>query len=128
MSDQDQPIRSLFEIRYPAAVEARDVESYLALYTPDALWIRPGVAPRRGHAAIAEGFAEMLDGQRISCRFTADEIERHGGSATVLGRSDAEITQLAGGQRLRQRFEALWIVRERQGTWLIHRQIWTPTP
>jgi uncharacterized protein (TIGR02246 family) len=127
MSEQDQLIRSLFEIRYPAAVEARDVEAYQALYTPDALWIRPGVAPRRGHSAIAKGFEQMLAGQRISCIFKADEIERHGGSATVLGRSDAEITPLAGGESRGQRFEALWIVRERQGTWLIHRQIWTPT-
>ncbi|MEB3335081.1 MAG: SgcJ/EcaC family oxidoreductase [Cyanobacteriota bacterium] len=126
MSDQAQPIRALFETRYPAAVEARDVEGYVSLYTPEAIWIRPGFAPRTGHAAIAEGFQDMLEGHRIRATFTAEDIERHGGSATVLGRCKAEVTPLIGEERASQSYAALWIVRERHGEWLIHRQIWTP--
>ena len=69
----------------------------------------------------------MLNGQRISAVFTADEIERHGSVATVLGRSQAVVTAEADGRVQQVSFHALWIV-DRQGTdWLIHRQIWTPT-
>lgn len=127
MHVDDQAIRALFEQRYPEAVERRDPGAYTALYTADALWIRPNATPRRGTAAIGEGFAEMLDGQRISAVFTADEIERHGSVATVLGRSQAVVTAEADGRVQQVSFHALWIV-HRQGTdWLIHRQIWTPT-
>lgn len=126
MSDQDHPIRALFESRYPAVVEARDVEAYVSLYTPEAIWIRPGFAPRTGHAAIAEGFLDMVEGHRISATFTAEDIERHGGSATVLGRCKAQLTPLTGDDGGSQSYAALWIVRERHGEWLIHRQIWTP--
>lgn len=122
-----QAIRVLFEDRYPAAVAAGDRQAYGDLYTADALWIRPNAVPRRGPAAIGEGLAEMLAGHRICAVFTADEIERHGTTATVLGRSEAEITADADGQVQHVSFHALWIVREQQGQWRIHRQIWTPT-
>jgi len=127
MPEAQQAIRNLFEQLYPAAVAARDLQAYQALYTDDALWIRPGSSPRRGPAAIGEGFLEMLAGHHISATFMADEIERHGPSATLLGRSEATITNDADGQVQHVTFLALWIVRERQGHWLIHRQIWTPT-
>jgi uncharacterized protein (TIGR02246 family) len=127
MSDPEQAIRTLFEGLYPQAVAANDQVAYLALYTPNALWIRPGSKPRVGHAAIAEGFAEMMAGESIIATFAVSEIERHGGSATVLGHSEAVIVPDDGGDQKWQSFHALWIVRERHGQWLIHRQIWAPT-
>jgi uncharacterized protein (TIGR02246 family) len=127
MTDPERAIRTLFEHSYPEAIAARDPEAYLALYTPDALWIRPGGQPRSGHDAIAAGFREMLSGQRIASTFQAIEIECHGATATVLGTADATVTAIATNELQRQAFSALWIVRQIQGTWLIHRQIWTPT-
>jgi uncharacterized protein (TIGR02246 family) len=127
MISAEQAIRHLFEVLYPRAVVTRDLQAYTALYTEDALWIRPGRTPRRGQSAIAEGFLEMLAGQRIDASFTADEIEQHSGSATVLGHSEARIADAADGRVQRVRFHALWIVREQREQWLIHRQIWTPT-
>ena len=127
MTDPEQAIRTLFEHCYPRAVETRDLQAYLALYTPDALWIRPGGQPRLGQASIGEGFLEMLAGHQITPSFKASEIECHGDSATVLGRADALVTNEAGGAAQSQTFYALWVVRELQGQWLIHRQIWTPT-
>jgi uncharacterized protein (TIGR02246 family) len=126
MTDPEPLIRTLFEHRYPEAVLNRDLEAYLALYTPDALWIRPGGQPRRGQAAIAEGFKEMLAGHTIRPTFVAEEIECHGRTATVLGRSDAVVTAFASHEEVNNAFFALWIVREQKGQWLIHRQIWTP--
>lgn len=127
MNSAEQAIRDLFEVLYPQAVHGRDLQAYTALYTDDALWIRPGSSPRRGQAAIGEGFLEMLAGQRIDACFSADEIEQHGRTATVLGRAQAQITSSADGRVQQVRFHALWIVREQRGEWLIHRQIWTPT-
>lgn len=123
----EQAIRTLFEQRYPAAVAAADLQAYRDLYTADALWIRPNAVPRRGPAAIGEGLAEMLAGHTIQAVFNADEIERHGTTATVLGHSQAVITAVADGQVQHVTYHALWIVREDQGEWRIHRQIWTPT-
>jgi uncharacterized protein (TIGR02246 family) len=132
MIDPDAAIRELFEHRYPAAVVGRDRLAYLALYTDDALWIRPGDRPRLGPDAIAAGFEAMLADHAIQPRFVAAEIERHGHSATVLGQADALITNLGDGSQQRQTFMALWIVRADPGRnhllhWRIHRQIWTPT-
>lgn len=127
MTDQDAAIRTLFERSYPEAVATRDQGAYLALYTDDALWIRPGDEPRQGLAAIAAGFEAMLAGHRISPTFVADEIERHGGSATVLGHAEALVTDLSTSEQTLQRFQALWIVRQHRGQWRIYRQIWTPT-
>jgi uncharacterized protein (TIGR02246 family) len=125
-SDSEQAIRALFEQSYPQAVAAADRQAYLALYTPDALWLRPGDLPRRGLAAIGEGFEQMIAGHAIQPTFVAEEIERHGGSATVLGHAQAEVRDLTSGQQSQQRFAALWIVRQHGESWLIHRQIWTP--
>jgi hypothetical protein len=70
----------------------------------------------------------MLDGLRISPTFVVDEIERHGSSATVLGHGESVVTDLTTFEQTVQHFQALWIVRQQRGQWLIHRQIWTPTP
>lgn len=126
MRDPQTIIRTLFDHRYPEAVAHCDLEAYLALYTPDALWIRPGGQPRRGLAAIAEGFREMLADHTIRPTFVAQEIECHGSTATVLGRSDALVSTISSHEQEQSAFFALWIVREQQGDWLIHRQIWTP--
>ncbi|MFN4864702.1 MAG: YybH family protein [Cyanobium sp.] len=132
MSEPNRAIRELFEHRYPAAVAGRDRLAYLALYTDDALWIHPGDVPRRGPDAIAAGFEAMLAGYAIQPRFVAEEIERHGPSATVLGQADALVTNLGDGSQQKQTFHALWIVRAESDQhhhlhWRIHRQIWTPT-
>jgi uncharacterized protein (TIGR02246 family) len=127
MTDPDQAIRTLFEHHYPKAVASRDLDGYVDLYTSDALWIPPGKLPRRGKEAIGEGFREMLDGHTIHPAFSADEIELHGDTATVLGRADALVADIGTPEEQRQTFHALWIVREHVGRWLIHRQIWTPT-
>ena len=127
MIDSDQAIRVLFEQLYPEAVAARDPQAYLALYTPNALWIRPGDEPRRGLTAIAAGFEQMLTGHTIHPTFVVDEIERHGGSATVLGHAMAVVRDLTTTEEQHQRFAALWILRQHAGCWRIHRQLWTPT-
>jgi uncharacterized protein (TIGR02246 family) len=132
MNEPDRAIRDLFEHRYPAAVAGRDRLAYLTLYTDDALWIHPGDIPRRGPDAIAAGFESMLAGHAIQPRFVAEEIDRHGHSATVLGQADAFVTDLGDGSHQRQTFMALWIVRADPDSthhlnWRIHRQIWTPT-
>jgi uncharacterized protein (TIGR02246 family) len=128
MTEKDAAIRALFERSYPEAVATANGPAYVALYTEDALRIRPGEEPRRGREAIAAGFKAMLDGLRISPTFVVDEIERHGSSATVLGHGESVVTDLTTFEQTVQHFQALWIVRQQRGQWLIHRQIWTPTP
>ena len=38
--------------RYAMAVNAWDLDAFVALFTPDAVWQRPGVEPYNGHAEI----------------------------------------------------------------------------
>ena len=45
---------------YLTSVDSRDIERLLRTFAPDALWVRPGMAPMRSHAAI-RAFLEAIN-------------------------------------------------------------------
>jgi len=50
--------------RYAMAVNAWDLDAFVALFTEDAVWQRPGVAPYHGHAEI-RAFMESQPTDRV---------------------------------------------------------------
>lgn len=65
-------------MRYALAVNAWDIDAFVALFTPDAVWQRPKVPALQGHAEI-RAFMESQPGDRTLrhvnglCMVTVDE-------------------------------------------------------
>ncbi len=128
-NDEDQEkIRIVFEEKYSNCVRNRDLDGYGELYTEDALWMSPNVADRRGIPDIKEGFSLQIANQNIDPTFTADEIEVMGETGYVVGMSEARISPLDGNPPKIVKYRALWVMKKKDETWKIDRQIWNVKP
>jgi uncharacterized protein (TIGR02246 family) len=121
VSDTDQPIRQLLA-GYQAAVYAKDVDAFVALYADDALiyelwgtWTHDIASWR----AMAKGWFEFLGDQR-------SVVEAHEVKVTVSG-DMALLTAFltyrgvdADGKELRSLDNRLsWVTRQRGGRWQV---------
>jgi uncharacterized protein (TIGR02246 family) len=62
-ADDELAVRNLVA-RVAQYADGPDVDAYVALFTPDAVWDMPG-APRRGHAEIRAGSLERRSAGQI---------------------------------------------------------------
>jgi uncharacterized protein (TIGR02246 family) len=125
--DEDQ-IRKLFEDTYAMNLKTGDVDTYMSLFTKDAVWIPPGGVDRVGPKAIGEAFAHQAGAVNIDAKLTADEIKVMGYFAYIIGTSVAEISPKDGSPTINAKFRVLWLMRREQGQWKIAREIWNPKP
>jgi uncharacterized protein (TIGR02246 family) len=123
-----EEIRRLFEERYASTLRSGNVDSYVAMFTKDALWIPPGSRDRRGLKEIAEGFAEQASHVRIEPSLTAEEVEVMGNFAYVVGTSLATVYPKDGSQSSKLKFRVVWLLQKEDGAWKIAREIWNSKP
>ena len=121
MSDTDQPIRQLLA-GYQAAVHAKDVDAFVALYADDALiyelwgtWTHDIASWR----AMAKGWFEFLGDQR-SVVEASDVKTTVAGDMALLTAFLTYRAVDAGGTALRSLDNRLsWVARRRDGRWQV---------
>lgn len=85
-------------MRYALAVNAWDIDTFVALFTPDAVWQRPHVAPLNGHAAI-RAFMDSQPKERTLrhvnglCVVSVDD---HGTAASSISQTTVYETPVRG--------------------------------
>ena len=126
-SDREE-IRRVFEEIYPENVRTENFEGYGDMYARDALWMPPDAPDRRGREDILEGFAAMIEKNRIDPVFTAEEIEVIGDFGYAIGRSNATIHPKDGGEPKKAIFRAVFFMKKEKNIWKIDRQIWNVKP
>lgn len=85
--------------RYYTLVDAGDVDGLVALFTPEAVYERPGYAPMEGHDALREFYT----GERIieSGAHTVTDVVAQGDRVAVQGRFEGRARD---GRELSLRF------------------------
>ena len=84
---------------FAKAFNANDIEGIMALYSDDAVMYPPDVPIAQGKAAIREGYAGLLNNNKISDFQLVDaHHETMGNTSVGWGRWKMTITPKAGGQ------------------------------
>ncbi|TFY97513.1 YybH family protein [Ramlibacter rhizophilus] len=118
MSSLRSEIESVNE-RFMSAVRMRDEESFVRLYSPDALLLLPGREPLEG-AAGARAFFASFEARGIrEIRLTSIEIEGTGDSAWERGSSEAMGDD--GSVKGRGKYIVIW--KRGSDGWQLHRDI-----
>jgi uncharacterized protein (TIGR02246 family) len=99
------------------AFNARDADALMALVTPDAVLLDPGVAPVSGRQAVRETLERALGAARSEVTSATKEIVIAGDVAWRIG---ALTHKLPGGLKSGQSLE-IW--KRVKGEWKIHRQM-----
>lgn len=112
--------------RESAAFLRGDADSYVALFTDDAVVIPPSGSPIRGHAALRT----WLQGVHDQSAFAGGEI-RSLATIPVLGwawelyEAQRTVAPKAGGEVVEERYRGMHIYRRQpDGTWRIAQDIW----
>ena len=121
-------IKMLFEKTYATNLKTGDVNTYMNLFTQDAVWIPPGGLDKVGPKQIGEAFANQASAVNIDAVLTADEIKVMGNFAYIIGTSVAKISPKDGSPTINAKFRVLWLMRKEQGKWKIAREIWNAKP
>jgi uncharacterized protein (TIGR02246 family) len=103
---------------FAAAIEARDVDAALALWSDDAALIQADGNTIRGHAAIEPALRALVDngvrlGIRLSRAFEAGDVAIGSGTLTISGRD-------GGGQTFEHVSDSIVVYRRlADGSWRI---------
>jgi uncharacterized protein (TIGR02246 family) len=109
-----------------AADNARNLDSVLALYAPDAVLMPPGEEPVRGRDAIRPRYEALFRSFNPAIRSELDEVRVAGSLAFVSGRNTGDLRPrepAAAARRLNDLF-VMVLAREPGGRWRIARQMW----
>jgi uncharacterized protein (TIGR02246 family) len=107
--------------RFMDAVRNRDPAAAAACYTPDAQLLPPHSDFVSGTNAIAEYWRSVMGMGIAAVRLETAELETYGDAAVEVGR----YTLNAADGTLADRGKYLVLWRQRDGAWLIHRDIWS---
>ncbi|MCB9845113.1 MAG: nuclear transport factor 2 family protein [Phycisphaeraceae bacterium] len=108
---------------------AGDGEALSGLFTTDALIMPPGGAPViSGRNAIHTHYTDLFEAAGLTgVRIIPDEIDISGDQAVVVGRTRTEVTPAgAVGPDIHLDRFLLVAQRDADGTWRVHRLMWTP--
>jgi ketosteroid isomerase-like protein len=102
-----------------AALAAGDLDSIVAGYTEDAMFMAPNAPAAKGHDAIREAFAGFLAMGAGSLQLTTDELEVFGDTAHEVGRF---VLEGADGSHMDHgKYIVIW--KRTDDGWKLHRDI-----
>ena len=105
--------------QFAKAFNANDIEGITALYAEDAVMYPPDVPVAQGKAAIREGYAGLLNNNKVSNFEIFDaHHETMGNTAVAWGRWKMTITPKAGGQPQQVSGRFTDIAKQVKGKWL----------
>lgn len=108
-----------------AALNAGDVEGYVANYTDDALMMSPNRPPLEGPEAISAWFSGMLETFSVSYVTSTEEIVVTGDLAYEMFSTHLEADLINGTESLVENGTTIRIYqRQSDGGWKISRSIW----
>lgn len=121
MNADEQAIRALIE-QWIDSTRRGDVETVLALMSPDAVFLTPGAPPMQGKEAFANSMRGALGDNTFEAVSQIDEITVSGDMAYSRTRLTVTITSKHGKLPLQRTGHTLSILRKgADGTWLLTR-------
>ncbi len=103
---------------------SKRLDELVALYSPEAIVLRPDAAPARGLPAIREMFKAALDAGLGDVELDASDMGMLGAIACLTGPSRMLVT-MSGGKRQERSGKYLIVARCENGNWKILADIWS---
>ena len=105
---------------YAAAVEAGDIDRWLALWTPNGKQMPPNVPPRFGLEQIREGNLPLMELFDVRMAIYPDDVRVLGDTAYSHGNYEYALTPKEGGETVEMQGKFLTILARRDdGHWQI---------
>lgn len=114
---------------YETALNAKDVETIIALYADDGVFMPQHSSPQVGRAAVREAYRRVFAAITLDIEFHVDEIEPLSATwAFARTRSEGQVTVNATGQSAGEANQELFLFRRTDdGKWKIARYIFSTT-
>ena len=109
-----------------AAIEAGDIEGFLALTTADVVWMPPNQPLVMGQEALRSWTKAFVDQFGVQIHsYTSDEVVVAGDMAFERYTGSWSLTPVDGGEALSETLKGIHIYqRQEDGSWKIARDIW----
>jgi ketosteroid isomerase-like protein len=110
---------------YAIALNANDLETILALYGSEPVFMPQHAPALVGRDAVRAGYRQVFDTLKLSIAFEIYEIEEMGDWAWARTSSAGRTRILAAGVEVTEGNNELFIFRREGGEWRIHRYLFS---
>jgi uncharacterized protein (TIGR02246 family) len=108
---------------YETALNANDIDTVLALYGSDPVFMPQHASALAGRAAVRAGYEQVFATIKLDVRFEIHEIEEAGEWAWARTSSSGRTRILAADVEVIEGNNELFVLRRENGTWKIHRYL-----
>jgi uncharacterized protein (TIGR02246 family) len=127
MNDENA-IRELLEVQYPARLNSADVDGYVALYDDDVVWGVPNLPDATSPAQIGTMLGKILSKVTQTVEVTVDDVVIDGDHAIAMAVASGTAARKPDGEPQPLALRVMWGLRHRDSGWRIIRQVGTPKP
>ncbi|MBH3426037.1 YybH family protein [Pseudomonas gessardii] len=119
-------IKSVLSL-YETALNTNDIKTILDLYGSDPVFMPQHAPALVGRDAVQAGYQQVFATLKLNVKFTIHEIEEVGNWAWVRTSSAGTTRILAAGLDVTEGNNELFVFRNEQGSWKIHRYLFATT-
>ncbi|AIG05570.1 SnoaL-like domain [Pseudomonas fluorescens] len=112
---------------YETALNTNDIKTILDLYGSDPVFMPQHAPALVGRDAVKAGYEQVFATLKLNVKFTIHEIEEVGNWAWVRTSSAGTTRILAAGIDVTEGNNELFVFRNEQGNWKIHRYLFATT-
>ncbi len=127
MNDEDA-IRDLLEVEYPARLNSADIEGYVALYDDDVVWGVPNLPDATSPAQIGSLLGKILSKVTQTVDVSVDDVLIDGDHAIAMAVASGTAARKPDGDPQPLALRVMWGLRRGDAGWRIIRQVGTPKP
>ena len=127
MSDEDA-IRDLLEVRYPAHLNSGDIEGYVDLYDDDVMWGVPNLPDATSRAQIETLLGKILSKVEQTVDVVVDDLVIDGDLGIAMATATGTAARKPDGDPQPLALRVMWGLRRNDAGWRIIRQVGTPKP
>ena len=113
--------------RYETALNTNDIKTILDLYGSEPVFMPQHAPALVGRDAVQAGYEQVFATLKLNVKFTVHEIEEVGNWAWVRTSSAGTTHILAAGIDVAEGNNELFVFRNEQGNWKIHRYLFATT-
>lgn len=113
--------------RYETALNTNDIKTILDLYGSEPVFMPQHAPALVGRDAVQAGYEQVFATLKLNVQFTIHEIEEVGNWAWVRTSSAGTTRVLAPGIEVTEGNNELFVFRNEEGNWKIHRYLFATT-
>ncbi len=108
---------------YEAALNSNDIDTILALYGSQPIFMPQHAPALVGHAAVRAGYQQVFDTIKLNVTFTVHEVEVLGDTAWARTSSAGRTRILGADIEVTEGNNELFVFKREIGNWKIHRYL-----